>query len=163
MSNSDSVRNKCLIVVFDIDGTLANIEHRLHFILTEGKKDWSRFFSEAVKDTIIPHVKAVHSLYSRAGYRVIMCTGRPENTRSDTEGWLKEAGISYHALVMRSTGDHSPDYIAKPKELKSFLASERCTLNEVEVIFEDRVQVAASWVKCGVPVFLCGTQWMPIK
>ena len=36
------------IVICDIDGTIANNDHRQHFL--EGKKDWDGFFSELYKD-----------------------------------------------------------------------------------------------------------------
>jgi FMN phosphatase YigB (HAD superfamily) len=34
-----------MIYIFDIDGTLADISHRLHFIQQE-PKDWRGFYSE---------------------------------------------------------------------------------------------------------------------
>ena len=36
------------IILCDIDGTVANNDHRQHFL--EGKKDWDGFFSELVND-----------------------------------------------------------------------------------------------------------------
>ena len=37
------------IVLCDIDGTVANNDHRQHYL--EGKKDWDGFFSELINDT----------------------------------------------------------------------------------------------------------------
>jgi 2-hydroxy-3-keto-5-methylthiopentenyl-1-phosphate phosphatase len=36
------------IVICDIDGTIANNDHRQHFL--EGKKDWDGFFSSLSED-----------------------------------------------------------------------------------------------------------------
>ena len=39
-------------IVCDIDGTIANLSHRLHFIQPEegGKKDWDSFFAGVSDD-----------------------------------------------------------------------------------------------------------------
>ncbi len=43
------------VYVFDIDGTLADITHRLHFIQGE-KKDWDAFFAACIDDAPIGHM-----------------------------------------------------------------------------------------------------------
>jgi phosphoglycolate phosphatase-like HAD superfamily hydrolase len=43
------------IVIFDLDGTLMNIEHRMHFI-KETPKDYHAFYKACSGDTPIPQV-----------------------------------------------------------------------------------------------------------
>jgi len=52
-------------VIFDLDGTLADIRHRLHFIDNDRKvKQWKSFFDECDRDEpIMPVIKTLESMY----------------------------------------------------------------------------------------------------
>jgi hypothetical protein len=43
------------VVLVDMDGTLANVSHRLHWV-RGGKKNWNKFFREMHKDPPYPVV-----------------------------------------------------------------------------------------------------------
>src|SRR3569832_1684161 len=103
------------IVIVDIDGTLADVQHRLHHIKGPGKKNWSQFFRNAHKDELIAIVvRWVNNLSPE--FKAILITGRPDDYRKDTEAWLKQHKIRYSKLYMRRSGDNRPDTIVK-KEL----------------------------------------------
>ena len=52
------------IVICDIDGTIANNDHRQHYL--EGKKDWDGFFSEIINDSpIMPVIKIINEEFGR--------------------------------------------------------------------------------------------------
>ena len=76
------------IVLCDIDGTIANNDHRQHFL--EGKKDWDGFFSELSND--LPIQKVIDKVIEEHsnGKEIVFVTGRPERHRSETEKWLKK-------------------------------------------------------------------------
>ena len=76
------------IVLCDIDGTVANNDHRQHFL--EGKKDWDGFFSELVNDLPIQIIIDKVTQEQTNGKRVVFITGRPERYRYSTTLWLKE-------------------------------------------------------------------------
>ena len=61
------------IVICDIDGTIANNDHRQHFL--EGKKDWDGFFSELNK--IYQFIQYKKLLIYRTNMSPFI-TGRPE-------------------------------------------------------------------------------------
>ena len=90
---------KCYI--FDIDGTLADLTHRLHFI-RDGKKDWNSFKHFCFADKPIPHmVELCRNLYwaARAGeshqqydgprWEIVLMSGRNECQRAATVEWLR--------------------------------------------------------------------------
>ena len=88
-----------MLIVFDIDGTLANIEHRLHFIkepegwygLPPGawKPDWESFNSNVKNDLPISEmINLCNTFLSDEDHSVIFATGRMETSRADTEEWL---------------------------------------------------------------------------
>ena len=76
------------IILRDIDGTIANNDHRQHFL--EGKKDWDGFFLELINyEPIFPIINKVIEEY-KAGKDIVFLTGRPEKYRYSTSLWLKE-------------------------------------------------------------------------
>lgn len=78
-------------VIFDIDGTLANAAHRLHFI--EGEtKDWETFLSDEqiAHDAPIEQTWEVLTSLVAQGHQILFATGRHERQRVTTYDWLKE-------------------------------------------------------------------------
>ena len=68
-------------IVVDIDGTIANGEHRVHHILQE-PKDWDAYYSKCDGDKPIwPIVNLVKTL-DLCGHPIVFCSGRREETRS---------------------------------------------------------------------------------
>ena len=75
--------------VFDIDGTLANIDHRMHF-WDGDQKDRNAFFGHQHLDIPYePVVEVYHSLVD-AGYKCIIITGRDEIHRAVTFDWIQK-------------------------------------------------------------------------
>ena len=70
------------IILCDIDGTVANNDHRQHFL--EGKKDWDGFFDALDKDEpIYPIINKIVK-EQQYGKDIIFLTGRPERYRNTT-------------------------------------------------------------------------------
>lgn len=142
---------KCWI--FDIDGTLANSDHRQHLV-RQTPRDWDEFFARVKDDAPIPHVcdLAGHLLDygdSLGGYEVVFMTGRPEKCRGDTLLWLSRYGLDVAAsrLYMRPDGDYRDD-----TEVKLILLQElRRDGFEPVMVFDDRNKVVAAWRAAGVP------------
>lgn len=134
------------IVLVDIDGTLADVSHRLHFIKGPGRKDWKSFFRAQMKDKPVEAVvRWVRELAK--DHEVVLVTGRPDEYRDGTERWLKEHDIPYHSLVMRKKGDHRPDHAMK-HELIDHLDRDR-----IAFVIDDRPLVCDMWKECGFKVF----------
>lgn len=133
-----------MIVAFDLDGTLADLTHRLHFI-QRNPKDWDGFFAACSADKPIwPIINAVAALYLD-GHAVQIWSGRSSAVRIDTEKWLLNHGIRFHLLKMRRAGDHRPDNEVKGEWLDSLSLDERPTL-----AFDDRNQVVEMWRSRGI-------------
>lgn len=57
-------------VIFDIDGTLADLSHRLHHV--SGKpKNWDAFFAEADRDALIVPMRDLAQMLAAAGTKII--------------------------------------------------------------------------------------------
>ncbi|MEX0597520.1 MAG: polynucleotide kinase [Candidatus Paceibacterota bacterium] len=135
--------------IFDIDGTLALIEHRRHWV-TSKPKNWGAFNSQMHLDTPNqPIINIARKLFN-SGMIVNVASGREgtPTSRKVTEKWLEENGISYANLWMRQAGDFRRDDIVKEEILDNILASGFYP----EIIFDDRDQVVAMWRRRG---FVC--------
>ena len=94
------------LAVVDIDGVLADVGHRLHF-LERRPKDWASFFAAARRDPPHPEGLALAAELA-AGHEIVLLTGRPESCRADTEAWLAHHGVDHELLVMRPPGNRRP-------------------------------------------------------
>ena len=131
------------IAIVDIDGTIADVRHRLHHIQGPGRKNWKAFFEAMDHDTPIPDmIRQVHELES--DHEIIVVTGRPEHYRRRTENWLKENGIRYARLFMRPDGDHRPDYTVKAEVLREY------PKGRIALAIDDRGPVCDMWEKNGI-------------
>ena len=147
------------ICIFDIDGTLADIEHRLHHIKpTDGsKKKWGTFFYEAKNDKVYQHTKLINFLMHTSEVEIYLVTGRPDNLREDTQVWLMRNDIRYDHLLMRPAAERKPDYEVKKDLFNLHLADRK---DDVICVFEDRLPVAKMWTELGLRVCVCGTEWL---
>lgn len=141
--------------IFDLDGTLADLTHRLHHIMTPGKpKDWDSFFDghTVLKDTPILHMVKLYELVRYGDgpwtyHKTIIVSGRSDVCRRATEDWLDLCDIKYDALYMRKAGDRRPDYLVKYDLLQQLKADGWDPI----MAFDDRDQVVKMWRENGIP------------
>lgn len=133
------------LAVFDIDGVLADVAHRLHH-LERRPKDWRGFFAAAPADPPLPQGISL-AQQAAVDCEVVYLTGRPEQCRRDTVSWLRQQGLPEGRLVMRSARDRRPARQAKP-ELLAELAADRV----VAVVVDDDEQVCEAYERAGWPV-----------
>jgi len=93
------------IAVVDIDGVLADVRHRLHYL--EGQKDWGGFFRAAPKDPVL-RVGLETVLQLAEVYEIVYLSGRPEHCRRDTERWFAKHGVPEGELRLRPGRDFRP-------------------------------------------------------
>jgi FMN phosphatase YigB (HAD superfamily) len=124
------------IVIFDIDGTLADVSERVHH-LQKSPKDWGSFFGGMGQDKAVTNI------------RIILCSGRNERHRKDTVEWLANHGVNYHELLLRKDGDKRSDVVVK-RELAAHIDK-----SKVLFIVEDRSGVVEMWRKEGLLCLQC--------
>lgn len=124
-------------VIFDIDGTLASHQG------VRSPYDYTKVGLDHPRPAVI---KALEN-YANNGYWILICSGREDSCRDDTEYWLmKNTALrnipSYRwKLFMRKAGDKRQDRIIKGE---IFDESIRDFYN-VEAVFDDRTQVVDLW------------------
>ena len=138
-------------VIFDLDGTLANIDHRIKHIQTPGNKDWDKFNSIMDDDEVQPDIRELHRMVFDHGYNIAIVTGRSSQYAKGTIKWLLENNIPYNELHMREEGDFSSDYKVKQKIYDECFKVYR----KVVFVVEDRDRVVKMWRDNGLTCLQC--------
>ncbi len=98
-----------MIIVIDIDGTVANNDHRAHHVDTD-KPNWEEFLKPhlVAKDTLVPGAKKALEHFEALRYKIVFLTGRNEGLRPTTAQWIQDhLGIEVNddTLIMRNAGN----------------------------------------------------------
>jgi|JI10StandDraft_1071094.scaffolds.fasta_scaffold460806_2 phosphoglycolate phosphatase-like HAD superfamily hydrolase len=134
------------IILCDLDGTLANCQHRIRHIMQQ-PKDWGAFFAECGDDEPIAHIIELVNAIDRDKYEIWITSGRSDQCKQQTVEWLKKHGVRYDNLIMRKSGDHTDDGTLKP----SWLSDGTIDKSRVAFAIDDRNRVVKSWRDNGVP------------
>lgn len=128
--------------IFDIDGTLANIEHRRDFVRTK-PKNWSAFNNAMHLDTPNEDIIWLAQTFHAMGHTILIASGRGEEQREVTEKWLKDHNVPHVKLFMRPAKDNRRDDIIK-EEILFQIEKE---FGWPDMVFDDREQVVNMWRK----------------
>jgi phosphoglycolate phosphatase-like HAD superfamily hydrolase len=153
-----------MIYIFDLDGTIANLDHRLHFIgashtnFVDAKdtpdKDWAGFLAAAADDSPYYDVITIARALSRAGHTNVISTGRPDDGAKITTDWLGKYRVPFDTIFMRKAEDHREDFVVK-EELLARIMEQYNVANPKDLggAFEDRQQVTDMYRRNGVRCF----------
>jgi hypothetical protein len=144
-----------VIYIFDIDGTLSDLTHRLPLI-QQAEPDWDGFFLKCGEDKPIRDViRLCRDLWHKEDHEIIFITGRSEICRKQTTVWLEQY-INQHAgnyIWMRRKGDHRPDHVVKLELLDQILEYTDVEFSDIAGVFEDRSSVVAAYRARGLRVY----------
>jgi predicted kinase len=118
-------------IVVDLDGTLALITDRNVYDAANCERDR---LNQPVAD--------IAERYAH----VVLCSGRQDVHRPETERWLAANGVRYDELHMRAAGDQRTDSIVKEELYRNNI------LGRWNVLFvlDDRQQVVDMWRRVGL-------------
>ena len=138
------------IIIADLDGTIAIVDHRRHFV--EGKhKDWTAFYEACDKDEPNQAVITILQSLREDGYIINIFSGRDDSMRRKTRKWLKENLVPFDSLLMRPKGDYTPDNQLKRQWL--YKNDAKHFKDKVLVVFDDRQKVVDMWRAEGLSCF----------
>ena len=142
-----------MFVVFDLDGTLSDAAHRVHFLNHKPKK-WREFYLACDGDKPIEHTIQLLQMYHKDGHHVEIWSGRSDIVRDQTMKWLSNHGIlSYtvRRVRMRKEGDHRSDVYLKQGWLLDHVHN--YGLSSPDLVFDDRTRIVEMWRRNNIPCF----------
>lgn len=138
-------------ILFDIDGTLADLNGRQKF-LKQAKPDWQSFNAKMEEDLPnFPVVALYKALYESKKFEIILVSGRQERFRKVTQTWLAWHEIPFNTLLMRADDDQRPDWQVKQDILKTLQAQGK----EILFTIDDRQSVVDMWRNDGITCLQC--------
>lgn len=139
-----------MIAVFDIDGVVADVRHRLRHL--EGRRNWRAFFAAAGRDPLLAEgARLVADLAST--HEVVWLSGRPEWLHDVTVTWLRRHDLPAAELHLRPAGDFRPAPRFKLDVLRSLAG------RGVAAFVDDDEQVVDAAMAAGFPAALA--DWVP--
>lgn len=136
--------------IWDIDGTLANIEHRRHWVQNK-PKNWKAFSSSMHLDTPYTDIVWMLRRFHESNVTILIASGRSEDDRAVTVNWLDNvAGLKgvYSRLYMRASRDYRSDDIVKSEILDQMVLDGY----NPTIAVDDRQQVVDMWRSRGLRV-----------
>lgn len=131
------------VAVIDLDGVVADVRHRLHFVENQ-PKDWNGFFAACDQDPVLPQgLNLVTSLAQE--HHIVYLSGRPETCRESTLSWLSRVGAPPGELILRAVGDRRPARVTKVELLRTITAP-------IAVVVDDDPAVLKAVAQAGYPV-----------
>ena len=141
-------KHKAIIV--DLDGTLCDVEHRVHHVQSN-PKNWHAFNSAMDHDSSYFWCLELIAAMRERGYQILFVTGRDENYRINTELWLKKHLVEYDALYMRKAHDSREDSDIKEEIYKNKIKP----TTQVLFVVDDRKSVVERWRALGLTCLQC--------
>ena len=145
------------LYIFDLDGTLALIEHRRHFVeRPRVEQDWKAFYAACDKDAPNDPVIDTMERLREAGADIWIFSGRSDEVREKTIQWLANQttfmtwDLDGPMLTMRAGGDYTPDDVLKKRWLDGMLIGDKARL---VAVFEDRDRMVKMWRSQGIACF----------
>lgn len=134
-------------VIFDLDGTLININSIQHLI-----GDWEEFHPASVK---CPPNEAMVEFARRCQQHsdIILITGKPERFRRSVIDWLRLQGIDPDFVLMRPELCSLSDAELKPHLAEKLLGSDWA--DKVLFAVEDRDKMVNAWRAAGINCLQC--------
>lgn len=147
------------LYIFDLDGTLALIGHRVSILEDElDSYRWIKFYAACDKD--LPNVPVINTMerLKKSGAEILIFSGRSEEVREKTVDWLKihtsfrdkDLDPSTGILTMRRIGDYTPDDVLKQSWIDNMLLED---LERLVAVFDDRSKVVNMWRDNGIACF----------
>lgn len=119
-----------MILVIDIDSTLADLTHREFLVADREHAHWDEFFSDEMiyKDAVIPGALEGYNLLYDMADKVYLLSSRPESSLLATEEWLIENGFNFPkvlgGIILRPDEWRMPSHEFKKLVMESVILPE---------------------------------------
>tara|TARA_R110000796_G_scaffold58863_2_gene135671 strand:- start:1538 stop:2002 length:465 start_codon:yes stop_codon:yes gene_type:complete len=138
-------------IIFDLDGTIADIEVRRQLCTKEnGKMDWDKFFDSKhiiLDKPNMPVIMMAQAL-TAFGYKIAIFSGRSASSQDGTKEWLEVHNVPFNLLKLRPMVH--PFKFMPDEKLKLQWLNEMDWKDDVVAVFDDRDKVVNMWREIGL-------------
>lgn len=134
-------------VIFDLDGVIADAEHRQHFLHMDAP-DWDGFYDSAARDPVLEHGRALVNAISRE-HLVVVLTGRIEAVSVMSRAWLDDHGVRWDVFISRPEDDDDTRHVLDYK--REELIRLGSLGYRVDVAIDDNRKIVAMYREMGTP------------
>ena len=142
-------------VIFDLDGTLANIDKRrlISTKIDTGKINWDIFFNPDNIKLDQPNHPVIHMARTlkAAGHNIAIFSCRSKASKQVSLDWLAQHDVPFDVIKMRPTGKDF--HFMKDDLLKQHWLDTLVDKDDVFAVFDDRQQVVDMWRQNGLTCF----------
>lgn len=138
-------------VIVDLDGTLADIEHRVHLVNRE-HPHWAEFYRQCVNDTPKQWCVDLMIAMGKAGFNVRIVSARSREVEQQTREWLAKIdwqGVNVELEMLRAEKDSTRDEVLKKAWLDKF------GRENIAFVVDDRQRVVDMWRAEGLTCLQC--------
>jgi len=145
------MKTKPNAVIFDMDGTLANVSsirhHLTKFDATKRRviKHFDRFHAESVNVPPHSHVVNAAQVAKMLGHDILIVTARKHQWRNHTAWWLAMHDVPSDALFMRGDDDNRKDVDVK-RDMLSIIRKQW----NVIAAWDDNPSIVSLWNEKGI-------------
>lgn len=139
-------------IIVDLDGTLANCDHRVHHV-RKTDPDWDSFWKGCKNDLANTWCVSLISAMINAGFHVFVVSARSRHTEVETVEWFRDHNLIHpqiSVILVRAFGDSTPDQELKRAWLKGFEHRD-----ETAFVVDDRQKVVDMWRQEGMTCLQC--------
>ena len=140
------------IVIFDIDGILADINHQTYHSRLVCKC-CGGLTNKYHEDELLLLNYELYKHFHQRGYPIYIFTSRREKRRRDTVKWLRNHEIYYELLEMRKENDYRPAYLVKEEFLKKNFKENITSM--IKAVFEDEMGCITMYRRYNLKVYDC--------
>lgn len=135
-------------IMIDIDGTLANIDHRREKLLKNN--NWEEFNKNMKLDEINLWCLEIINKF-KADYKILLLTGRKEEFKEVTLNWLSKNNVYFDEIFFRKDNDFESDDLLKETIYKQKIKDNF----DILFVVDDRLKVVKKWRELGLVCLQC--------
>lgn len=153
------------IVIFDLDGVIADVRHRIHFIdrviargkyhgieVVGNKSDWDKFFKACPDDTPNKDMVDLLKIFVDRGHKIYILSGRSASVKKETFEWFSHYNIPFDFMFLRPVENYEIDFSLKFRWINKIIELEG--LDKIFMAFDDNVKNVEVFRNVGIQSFL---------
>lgn len=153
-----SIRARDRIALFDLDGTLADHDHRLPLINPKAKarKDFEQYHEALGEDGVIVPIAQLFVELHALGFSMQVATGRPERYKARTLDWFRAQGLPQPKEIHMRGDQNNESQPEHKRHIANCLGPQK-----IWMAIDDEPEVCLAYAELGILALMVGRPAKP--